>query len=117
VVRPTFSNCGQVRVLYGSETWSLILREERRRRVFENRLLKRLFGPKRDEAMGGWRKQHKEEMYDLCSSPMQYELFSRGRRTGWARSANGGEEESVMVTGSKARRKDPTRKIKAKVRG
>jgi hypothetical protein len=44
-------------VLYGCETWSLILREEHKLRVFENRLLRRIFGPKRNEAKGGWRNQ------------------------------------------------------------
>ena len=43
-------------VLYGCETWSLTLREERRLRVFENRVLRRIFGPKRDEVTGEWRK-------------------------------------------------------------
>ena len=43
-------------VLYGCETWSLTLREERRLRVFENRVLRRIFGPKRDELTGEWRK-------------------------------------------------------------
>ena len=45
-------------VLYGCETWSLILRDERRLRVFENRVLRRVFGPKRDEVTGEWRKLH-----------------------------------------------------------
>jgi hypothetical protein len=48
-------------VLYGCETWSLILREEHRLRVFENRVLRRVFGPKRDEVTGEWRKLHNEE--------------------------------------------------------
>jgi hypothetical protein len=52
-------------VLYGCETWSLTLREERRRRVFENRVLRRIFGPKRDEEAGGWRKLHNEELHNL----------------------------------------------------
>jgi hypothetical protein len=52
-------------VLYGCETWSLILREEHRLRVFENRL----FEPKRDEVTGGWRKLHNEKLRDLYSSP------------------------------------------------
>jgi hypothetical protein len=56
-------------VLYGCETWSLILREEHRLRVFENKELKRIYGPKRDEVTGGWRKQHNEKFRDLCSSP------------------------------------------------
>jgi hypothetical protein len=45
-------------VLYGCETWSVILREEHRVSVFEKRMLRRIFGPKRDEVTGGWRKLH-----------------------------------------------------------
>jgi hypothetical protein len=52
-------------VLYGCETWPLTLREERRLRVFENRVLRRTFGPKRDEETGGWRKLHNEELHKL----------------------------------------------------
>ena len=52
-------------VLYGCETWSLILREERKLRVFENRVLRRIFGPRRDEATGEWRRLHNEELNDL----------------------------------------------------
>jgi len=52
-------------VLYGCETWSLTLREERRLRVFENRVWRRIFGPKRDEVTGEWRKLHNEEHSDL----------------------------------------------------
>ena len=52
-------------VLYGCETWSLILREERRLRVFKNRVLRRMFGSKRDEVTGEWRKLHIEELNDL----------------------------------------------------
>ena len=56
-------------VLYGCETWSLTLREECRLRVFEKRVLRRIFGPKRDEVTGEWRKLHNEELNDLCCSP------------------------------------------------
>jgi hypothetical protein len=56
-------------VLYGCVTWSLTLREEHRLRVFENRVLRRIFGPKKDEGMGGWEKLHNEELRDLYSSP------------------------------------------------
>jgi hypothetical protein len=55
--------------LYGCETWPLTLREEQRLRVFENRVLRRIFGPKRDEVTGGWRKLHNEELRDLYYSP------------------------------------------------
>jgi len=54
-------------VLYGCETWSLTLREERRLRAFENRALRRIFGPKRDEVTGKWRKLYNEELYMYCS--------------------------------------------------
>ena len=54
-------------VLYGCETWSLTLREERRLRVFENRVLRRIFGPKRDDVIGEWRKLHNEEVNVQCS--------------------------------------------------
>jgi hypothetical protein len=50
-------------VLYGCETWSLTLREKHRLKVFENRVLRMIFGPKTDEVRGGWRKLHNEELY------------------------------------------------------
>jgi hypothetical protein len=56
-------------VLYGCETWSLTLRKEHRLGVFENRVLRRIFGPKRDEVTGEWRKLHNEELLHLYSSP------------------------------------------------
>ena len=52
-------------VLYGCENWSLTLKEEFRLKIYENRELRRIFGPKRDEVMGDWRKLHKEELNDL----------------------------------------------------
>ena len=54
-------------VLCGCKTWSRTLREERRLRVFENRVLRRIFGPKREEVTGEWRKLHNEELNDLYS--------------------------------------------------
>jgi hypothetical protein len=66
-------------VLYGCETWSLILREEHRLRVFENRVLRRIFGPKRDEV----RKLHNEELHKLYSSPNIVRM-SKGRWMRWA---------------------------------
>jgi hypothetical protein len=56
-------------VLYRCETWSLTLREEHRLRMFEDRVQRRLFVPKRDEVTGEWRKLHNEELRDLYSSP------------------------------------------------
>jgi hypothetical protein len=55
--------------LHGCENWSLTLREEQRLRVFENRVLRRIFGPKRGEVAGEWRRLHNEEFNDLYSSP------------------------------------------------
>jgi hypothetical protein len=56
-------------VLYGRETWSLTVREEHKLKVFENRVLRRIFGLKRDEMTIGWRKLHNEELHDLYSLP------------------------------------------------
>jgi hypothetical protein len=64
----TCCNCDYL-VLYECETWSLTLREEHRLRVFENRVLRRIFGPKRNEVTGEWSKLYNEELHDLHSSP------------------------------------------------
>jgi hypothetical protein len=69
-------------VLYGCETWSLTLREEHRLSVFENRVLRRKFGPKRDEATGERRKLHNEELDDLYSSPSIIRIMKL-RRVRW----------------------------------
>jgi len=70
-------------VLYGCETWSLTLREERKLRVFKNRVLRRIFGPRRDELTGEWRIMRKEELNDLYSSPNIVRLI-KWRRMRWA---------------------------------
>jgi hypothetical protein len=70
-------------VLYGCKTWSLSLREEHRLRVFENRVLRRIFGPKRNEVTGERRKLHKEELHDLYSSPSIIRII-KSRRMRWA---------------------------------
>jgi hypothetical protein len=59
-------------VLYGYETWSLTLREEGRLKVFENMVLRRIFGPKRDDVTGEWRKLHNEELNDLYPHPILF---------------------------------------------
>jgi hypothetical protein len=56
-------------VLYGCETWSLTLREKHKLRVSENRVLRGIFGPKREEVAGGWRRLHNEELHNLYASP------------------------------------------------
>jgi hypothetical protein len=77
-------------ILYGYETWSLTLREEHRLRVFENRVLRRIFGPKRDEVTREWRKLHNKELHNLYSSPV------KSRRMRWAgHVARKGEERKV----------------------
>jgi hypothetical protein len=70
-------------VLYGCETWSLTLREEHRLRVFENRMLRRIFRPKGDEVIGGWRKLHNEELHNMYCSPSIIRII-KSKRVKWA---------------------------------
>jgi hypothetical protein len=70
-------------VLYGRETWSLSLREEHGLGVFKNRVLRRIFGPRRAEVTGEWRKLHDEELCDLYSSPNIIRII-KSRRMRWA---------------------------------
>jgi hypothetical protein len=69
--------------LYGCATWSLTFREERRLRVFENRVLRIMFGSKRDEVTGEWRKIHNEELHTLYSSTNIVRVI-KSRRMRWA---------------------------------
>jgi hypothetical protein len=82
-------------VLYGCETWSLTVREERRLGMYENRVLREIFGPKRDEVTGEWGKLHNEELYDLyCSLNIVWVIKSRRKR--WAEYvARRGEKRGV----------------------
>jgi len=82
-------------VLYGCETWSLTLRGERKLRVFEDMVLRRIFGPRRDEKTGEWRRLHNEELNDLYSSPNVVRVI-KSRRMGWAgHVAHMGEDRGV----------------------
>jgi hypothetical protein len=100
-------------VLYGCETWSLTLKEEHRLRVFENRVLRRIFGSKRNEVTGEWRKLHNEELHNLYSTPDIIRQV-KSWRVRWAgHVARVGEERIVQGFGGKARRKETTWKAKA----
>jgi hypothetical protein len=81
--------------MYGCGTWSLTLREEHRLQVFKNRVLRRIYGPKRDEVTGDWRKLHNEELHILYSSPNIIRQI-KSRRIRWARHvAHMGQDSKV----------------------
>jgi hypothetical protein len=101
-------------VLYGCEAWSLTLREEHRLRVFENRVLRRIFASKRDEVIEEWRKLHSGELHNLYSSPdVIRQIKSRRMRWGRACGTHGRGEKRVQGFGGKASRKKTTCKTKA----
>jgi hypothetical protein len=70
-------------LLYGCKTWSLTLREERRLRVYENKVLTKVFEPKRDKVTRNWRRLHRDELYDLYPSPNMIRVI-KTRRMRWA---------------------------------
>jgi hypothetical protein len=88
-------------VLYGCETWSPTLREERRLRVFEDRVLRRVFGPKRGEVTGDWRKLHNKELNDLYSSPNIVRVIEKNEMGG-AFSAYWGKERRIHGFGGES---------------
>ena len=96
-------------VLYGCETWSLTLREERRLSVFENRVLRRIFGPRRDEVTGEWRKLHNEQLNDLYSTTNIIQMI-KSRRMSWVVhvALMGGEERRIQGFGGETWRKETT---------
>jgi hypothetical protein len=80
-------------LLYGCETWSIPLREEPKLRLFENGVLRRIFGPKRDEVTGVWRKLHNEELHNLYFSPSII-IMTKSRMMRWAGNVARMEEKS-----------------------
>jgi hypothetical protein len=100
-------------VLYGCEAWSLTLREDNRLRVFENRVLRRIFGPKRDEVTGEWRKLNNEELHILYSSPNIIRQI-KSRRMRWVGHVARMGEECVQGFDGKARRKETIWKTKGR---
>jgi hypothetical protein len=98
-------------LLYGCETWSLTSREEHRLRVFENRVLRRIFGPRRVDVTGEWRKLHSEELHILYSSPNIFRQI-KSRRMRWAGHVARMGEECVQRFDGKARRKETSWKSK-----
>jgi len=100
-------------VLYGCETWSLTLREERWLRAFENRVL-RIFGPERDEETGEMRKIHNEELKDLYSTSSTVQVI-KSRKMGWVEhvACLGGEERYIQDFGGESSRKGTAWKTQA----
>ena len=82
-------------VLYGCETWSLTLREERRLSVFENMVFMRVFGPERDEVTGEWRKLHNEELNVLYCSPSIFRVKKSRNEISGACSTYGGDKRRI----------------------
>jgi hypothetical protein len=100
-------------VLYGCKTWSLTLRQENRPRVFQNSVVRRIFGTKRDEVKGEWRKLHKEGLRDLFSSPSIIRII-KSRRISWAAHVARIREEKHMLLVGKPEEKRPLGRSKCR---
>jgi hypothetical protein len=98
-------------VLYGCETWSLTLREERRLWVFENRLLRKIVGPKRDEVTGEWRKLHNEVLNVLHCTPNIIRVIKSRKKKWTVHVAHmGGRRDTYMTLVGKPQGKSPLKK-------
>jgi hypothetical protein len=95
-------------VLCGCETWSLIIREAHKLKAFENRVLKSIFGPKRDEVTGSWRKLHNDELHNLYSSPSIITMIkSRSMRWAWHVTGMGEKRNAYRLLAGKSEGKRP----------
>jgi hypothetical protein len=94
-------------ILYGCETWYAALREAHKLRVLENRMLRRILGPKSDEVTGGWRKLHNEELHDLYSSPNILRIVKLKRMRSVGHVARMGDKRKVyrLLVGKPERRR------------
>jgi len=97
-------------VIYGCEIWSLTLREKCRLRMLENRLLRKIFGPKRDKVTEDWRELHTNELQDMCSTHNIIQVIKS--RTSWTRLVAHMEQRVHTGFGGETRGKDSTWKTK-----
>jgi hypothetical protein len=89
-------------VLYGCETWSHMLWEEHGLRVFKDRIPRKIFGSKREEIIGDWRKPQNEKLHDLYCSPDSSDGDVKKDEVGWACSTHGREEKYVQRFGTES---------------
>jgi hypothetical protein len=99
-------------VFYGCEAWCLTLRDESSLRIFDNRVLKRIFGPKREEVAGGWTRLHNEELHSLYASPSIIRAIkSRRMRWAWNLAHTGKMKNAYKILVGKPEGKRPLRKL------
>jgi len=97
-------------VLYGCETWSVTTRQEHRLRVLQNTVLRKIFGPKRGEVLGEWRRLNNRDLYDLYSSPNIIWVMKARRKRWVVHVAYMGDRGAYRVLVGKPERKRPLRK-------